>query len=632
MTRAMVLMCLTIALTASLPIRAADAGQGAAASARRDYIVVFDDAGEKEFNARAHGGEEKQRWHNRVVVTLPVAAADALARQRKVRYIQRLLTADEVEARLDLSRSAAADEMPEGRAVASTGSAERVIGSASTTALVLGPYAYDGSGNITSIGSNETYRYDRLGRLATAAITVGGVPHTESYTYDRWGNLTARTRDGQTTSFPTDSLKNRLAPASGATYDRAGFQTRWGSAQYAFDAAGLLRQLDDTNVRYSYAYTAGDERILARQEGGRWIWSIRDLDGKVLRQYWSWEVSGWTDPYLEWIEDYVWADGRLIGTEREAKEGGRRHVHTDHLGTPRLITDSTGAVVSEYHYYPFGVEITSMRQDRARGYERESQMDFTGHERDFNAGTTIENESYLDYMHARYYSGVTGRFLSTDPVLDIKAATHNPQRWNRYSYVSNNPINKTDPDGREEMFYMEQLFREQQMVGDGRMTEGQYWARRQSEGVGALIGAAGAGLFAAAAYLLPAATTAVLTPSTNVAITTAVGAVAGVESGFLGGRPAVQAGGVRFTQFYLNKLMSTGRGSAPEVAGAILKAGAKEFEPIAVSVGRRPGEAFSLRRATVNGKLWEMVFNTKTKEVYHIQPVKDPEKIITTWR
>jgi RHS repeat-associated protein len=52
------------------------------------------------------------------------------------------------------------------------------------------------------------------------------------------------------------------------------------------------------------------------------------------------------------------------------------------------------------------------------------------------------------YNIARWYRAGWGRFLSVDPVIDIERAKRNPQAWNRYAYVQNNPINRVDPDGR----------------------------------------------------------------------------------------------------------------------------------------------------------------------------------------
>lgn len=38
--------------------------------------------------------------------------------------------------------------------------------------------------------------------------------------------------------------------------------------------------------------------------------------------------------------------------------------------------------------------------------------------------------------------------MSVDPAYDLERALHKPQGWNRYSYVENNPINLTDPNGK----------------------------------------------------------------------------------------------------------------------------------------------------------------------------------------
>jgi hypothetical protein len=47
-------------------------------------------------------------------------------------------------------------------------------------------------------------------------------------------------------------------------------------------------------------------------------------------------------------------------------------------------------------------------------------------------------------MNARVYDPDIGRFLSPDPTVPY---THNPQSFNRYSYVMNNPLNRYDPTG-----------------------------------------------------------------------------------------------------------------------------------------------------------------------------------------
>ena len=64
---------------------------------------------------------------------------------------------------------------------------------------------------------------------------------------------------------------------------------------------------------------------------------------------------------------------------------------------------------------------------------------FTGKERDAETG--------LDYFGARYMSAAQGRFTSPDqPFIDQNEI--DPQSWNLYSYVRNNPLRFLDPNGQ----------------------------------------------------------------------------------------------------------------------------------------------------------------------------------------
>lgn len=68
---------------------------------------------------------------------------------------------------------------------------------------------------------------------------------------------------------------------------------------------------------------------------------------------------------------------------------------------------------------------------------------FTGQERDTQTDGTLTG---LDYFQARYYSPVQGRFTSADPG-NAGADPSDPQTWNGYAYVDNNPMANVDPDG-----------------------------------------------------------------------------------------------------------------------------------------------------------------------------------------
>ncbi|HEX8293586.1 MAG TPA: RHS repeat-associated core domain-containing protein, partial [Pyrinomonadaceae bacterium] len=123
-----------------------------------------------------------------------------------------------------------------------------------------------------------------------------------------------------------------------------------------------------------------------------------------------------------------------------------RWLVTDHLGTPRMVVDRTGSLggVSRHDYIPFGEELFAGVGGRAttQGYTAvdNTRQKFTGKERDGETG--------LDYFGARYFSSSQGRFLGAD---DFSKDSHigDPQSWNKYCYVRNNPLKLVDPTGEK---------------------------------------------------------------------------------------------------------------------------------------------------------------------------------------
>jgi len=108
-----------------------------------------------------------------------------------------------------------------------------------------------------------------------------------------------------------------------------------------------------------------------------------------------------------------------------------------------MIVNKSGtlASVKRHDYLPFGEELFSGTGGRTttQGYTGDSvRQHFTDYEADAETG--------LNFAEARYQSPAQGRFTSVD-ALGASATVLNPQSFNRYSYVNNNPTNLTDPSG-----------------------------------------------------------------------------------------------------------------------------------------------------------------------------------------
>ena len=64
------------------------------------------------------------------------------------------------------------------------------------------------------------------------------------------------------------------------------------------------------------------------------------------------------------------------------------------------------------------------------------------------AGKNRDAETGLDYFEARFYRPQSGRFTTVDPE-HVNGNLFDPQSWNAYAYVRNNPFRFVDPDGTD---------------------------------------------------------------------------------------------------------------------------------------------------------------------------------------
>jgi RHS repeat-associated protein len=100
------------------------------------------------------------------------------------------------------------------------------------------------------------------------------------------------------------------------------------------------------------------------------------------------------------------------------------YTATDMLGSPRVITDANGQVVSRRDFMAFGEEIAVGVGGRTTtnkyGQSDSVRQRFTGYQKD--------DETGLDFAEARYYNDAHGRFTAVDPLL-ASGKSANPQTF-----------------------------------------------------------------------------------------------------------------------------------------------------------------------------------------------------------
>ena len=255
-----------------------------------------------------------------------------------------------------------------------------------------------------TLGETVNYSYDYLHRLTAATATNG--TWGEAYTYDGFGNLTGKT--------PTQGY----APAMTGSADS---NATGGALSGQWDVEKRPMTQGVTQATPFYVYDPWGRRVWRQWYNSQYGTTnceayFYGATGQKLESYSCQYASGSLGATLEGINTYF--AGKMLSEKGV-------FIATDRLGSVR--GDSNGVTMS---YYPWG-------EERGQG-TADNRTKFAGYYRDMPG---------QDYANARYYSASSGSFWSPDPGGITTAYPGDPSRWNRYAYVSGDPVNKTDPSG-----------------------------------------------------------------------------------------------------------------------------------------------------------------------------------------
>lgn len=371
------------------------------------------------------------------------------------------------------------------------------------TATEFSSYVYNSAGRITGLtqnlyqpadavatnstiaNANATWAvgYNAVGRIMSFNV-VGVTPaNNATFTYDKNGNRLTSTRvaASQTTarSYTLPSTSNRVTGFSqtfGSTtttgtysHNANGDLTGDGLNAFSYDSEGRMNNAtvghSDTSPTVRYAHNALGQRVFKTA-------AVYPIQGSVDPELSAFFGKGWT-PATTMAESFGSTftydeNGGLIAesTSGATNPGTLQYVYlpttsgpmpiaavinntqyavqSDHLNTPRRLTNSSNQVAWQWVYSAFGDEQPTTA---AKRFTSATTIPTTGSTTatpvTFNLrypGQYADSESGLSYNYFRSYNPTTGRYSQSDPI-GLNGG------WNRFGYVDANPLMYSDSLG-----------------------------------------------------------------------------------------------------------------------------------------------------------------------------------------
>jgi RHS repeat-associated protein len=329
---------------------------------------------------------------------------------------------------------------------------------------VLQKYSYgygeiDGTGNLVTTKNNgqlgriesyigtakqstQKFLYDHIGRLKESAEYRGdnnNLTYKQKFDFDRFGNLYRKAASnptaGQQNPLAYTPIEETTTPGTG-DIDKQTNRFRTGTT---YDDAGQVTT-DNKFRTMSFAYDANGRQVKATRASVPDAWTVYDALGNRV-------ATKINDVWQYVIYD---AFGKLVAEYGVASEGlgGIKYLQQDWQGSVRTVTNNNGFVVGRTDHQAFGNDVGYGVGQRSveQGYSvgKVARQGYGLTERDEATGQ--------DHTWFRKNENSAGRWTSPDP-YNGSMSLGDPQSFNRYSYVENQPTNFVDPSGLNMVSY-----------------------------------------------------------------------------------------------------------------------------------------------------------------------------------
>jgi RHS repeat-associated protein len=322
--------------------------------------------------------------------------------------------------------------------------------------------------------SHETFGYDLDNRLQLATASVGAQSSSASYFYDQTGNITMK--DGYTYQYGSS------CPDGVGAGPHAVCGVTDGSA-FGYDGDGNMISGRDRVITYNpqnkvshvesdpavpQGNNSGSADFMYGADGNRVVQSSSTTSNgqttTARTQYFGLGGTGHSLFESTTTSDstqhvyYLYAGSAhggspfairvITGTNPASTSTTEtRYYHHDHLGSVTAMSDESGQVVSSAwggaDATQFGYDAWGARRNPDETPATSASFNLQPGHREFTGQETIPFVSLVN-LSGRVYDPTLGRFLTPDPNVQFIA---DPQSFNRYSYVLNNPLRYIDPTG-----------------------------------------------------------------------------------------------------------------------------------------------------------------------------------------